>query len=94
VLHELMGTFEPAYAAQWAGLDEQFRQNMLRQIVGFEIGVTKLEAKFKLGQNRTKQDQANMIASLGKAEDTAISGVARMMEEQGLGVIAKKAENE
>jgi len=94
MLHELMGTFEPAYAAQWASLDEAYRQRMLSHIVGFEIAVAKIEAKFKLGQNRTKQEQSNMIASLGKAKDTAISGVARMMEEQGLGVVAKKAENE
>jgi transcriptional regulator len=90
VLHELMGTFEPAYAAQWASLDEAYRQRMLGHIVGFEVAVTKIEAKFKLGQNRTKQEQANMIASLGEAEDTAISGVARMMEQQHLGVIADK----
>jgi transcriptional regulator len=90
VLHELMGTFEPAYAAQWASLDELYRQSMLGHIVGFEIAVTKLEAKFKLGQNRTKHEQANMIASLGEAEDTAISGVARMMEQQHLGVIPDK----
>jgi transcriptional regulator len=90
VLHELMGTFEPAYAAQWASLDEAYRQQMLNHIVGFEVKVTELQAKFKLGQNRTKQDQANMIASLGEAEDTAISGVARMMEQQRLGVIADK----
>src|ERR1700733_4392158 len=85
VLHELMGTFEPAYAAQWASLDEAYRQQMLNHIVGFEVKVTELQAKFKLGQNRTKQEQANMIASLGKAEDTAVSGVARMMQEQRLG---------
>jgi transcriptional regulator len=85
VLHELMGVFEPSYAAQWAGLDDDYRERMLRQIVGFEIAVTKIEGKFKLGQNRTKEDQANMIAALGKAEDTAISGVARLMLEQGMG---------
>jgi transcriptional regulator len=90
VLHELMNTFEPSYAAQWARLDEKFRQNMLRQIVGFEIAVTKLEAKFKLGQNRSKQDQANMMASLGKAEDTAVSGVGKLMQEQGLGICPVK----
>jgi transcriptional regulator len=90
VLHELMGTFEPSYAAQWASLDESYRHRMLSQIVGFEIEVTKLEAKFKLGQNRTKQDQANMMASLGQAKDTAVSGVARMMQEQKLGQSPEK----
>lgn len=86
VLHQLIGTFEPAYAEQWASLNETYRQRMLSHIVGFEIAVTKLEAKFKLSQNRTKEEQSNVIASLGKAEDTAISGVSRLMQEQGLGV--------
>ena len=84
VLHELIQTFEPAYASQWASLDAGFRERMLKQIVGFEIEVTKMEAKFKLGQNRAREDQENMIASLEKAEDTAVSGVARMMKEQRL----------
>lgn len=85
VLHELMGLFEPAYAEQWASLDEAYRQRMLSHIVGFEITATRIEAKFKLGQNRTREEQSNMIESLAKAEDTAVSGVSRMMREQGLG---------
>jgi transcriptional regulator len=86
VLNQLIGTFEPAYAEQWASFSESYRERMLSHIVGFEIAVSKIEAKFKLSQNRTKEEQANVIASLGKAEDTAISGVSRLMQEQGLGV--------
>ena len=86
VLHQLIGTFEPAYAEQWDSLDDKYRERMLSHIVGFEITVTKIEAKFKLSQNRSKEEQANVIASLGKAEDTAISGVSRLMQEQNLGV--------
>jgi transcriptional regulator len=85
VLHELIGTFEPAYADQWASLSQTYRERMLSHIVGFEIAVTKIEAKFKLSQNRTREEQASVIASLGRAEDTAITGVSRMMQEQGLG---------
>jgi transcriptional regulator len=90
MLHELMSTFEPAYAEQWASLDEAFRQRMLSHIVGFEITATKIEGKFKLSQNRSREDQANVIASLEKAEDTAVSGVSRMMRERGLGVDTTK----
>jgi transcriptional regulator len=86
VLHQLIGTFEPAYAEQWASLGESYRERMLSHIVGIEIAVTKIEAKFKLSQNRTRDEQANVIASLAKAEDTAVSGVSRLMREQGLGV--------
>jgi transcriptional regulator len=90
MLHELMGTFDPEYASQWASLDEAYRERMLRQIVGFEIEVTKIEAKFKLGQNRSREDQANMIASLGNSEGTAVSALSRLMREQGLGLPAAK----
>lgn len=86
VLHQLIGTFEPAYAEQWASLSETYRERMLSHIVGLEITVTKIEAKFKLSQNRTKEEQANVITSLEKSADTAISGVSSLMREQGLGV--------
>jgi transcriptional regulator len=90
VLHELIPMFEPAYAEQWKTLSPQYRERMLSHIVGFEVAVTKIEAKFKLSQNRTKQEQENVIASLEPASDTTISGTARLMREQGLGVCEKK----
>lgn len=85
VLHELIPMFEPAYAEQWTGLSQSYRDRMLSHIVGFEIVVTKLESKFKLSQNRTREEQANVITSLGASGDTTISGVAHLMLEQGLG---------
>jgi transcriptional regulator len=86
VLHQLITTFEPAYAEQWGSLSETYRERMLSHIVGFEITVTKVETKFKLSQNRTKEEQSNVMASLEKAEDTAVSGVSRLMRERGLGM--------
>ena len=77
--------FEPAYADQWASLSQAYRDRMLSHIVGFEITVTSIEAKFKLSQNRSKQEQQNVIASLGAAEDTTVSGVAHLMQQQKLG---------
>ncbi len=94
MLQELMETFEPAYRLQWEELSQKYRENMLRQIVGFEIVATKIEGKFKLSQNRTREDQATVIASLENAEDSAVSGVARMMKEQHLGKISKEKEHE
>jgi transcriptional regulator len=86
MLHELMGTFEPAYAEQWATLDEAYRERMLSHIVGFEITTTKIEGKFKLTQNRTREDQENVIASLEKSVDTVVSGVSRLMRDQSVGL--------
>lgn len=85
VLHELIPMFEPAYAEQWASLSAAYRERMLSHIVGFEISVTRIEAKFKLSQNRSKEEQQNIIESLGNGPDTVVSGVAQLMVEQGLG---------
>ncbi len=86
VLQDLIPTFEAAYAEQWGSLSEAYRSRMLGHIVGFEIAVTKIEAKFKLSQNRTKDEQQKVIESLSAASDTIISGTARLMCEQDLGL--------
>src|SRR5271166_1904437 len=85
VLHDLIPTFEAAYQQQWESLSESYRQRMLSHIVGFEISVMKIEAKFKLSQNRTPEEQQNVIDSLCPAHDTAVSGTGRLMRELGLG---------
>jgi len=85
MLHDLIPTFESAYAQQWESLGEAYRHRMLSHIVGFEIAVSKVEAKFKLSQNRTRDEQQRIIDSLWDAPDTAISSTARVMCEHGLG---------
>jgi transcriptional regulator len=94
MLNELMTIFEPAYRLQWEGLSESYRERMLSHIVGFEITATRIEGKFKLSQNRTTEDQANVIASLERAQDSVVSGVARMMKHQGLGQRVPKETDE
>jgi transcriptional regulator len=86
MLDELIVTFEMAYAAQWASLSEAYRTRMLSHIVGFEIAATKIEAKFKLSQNRAREEQQNIITALEASGDTAVSGVARLMQDMGLGL--------
>jgi transcriptional regulator len=94
VLHELMHMFEATYAQQWAELSDAYRERMLGHIVGFEITATKVEAKFKLSQNRTRDEQENVMTSLGGSDDTVISGVARLMQEHHLGTGASKKQQE
>jgi len=90
MLHDLISTFDAAYEQQWASLSDVYRQRMLSHIVGFEIAVTKIEAKFKLSQNRTRNEQQQVMDSLGSASDTAVSGTARLMCEHGLGLNEEK----
>lgn len=80
MLNELMNAFEPAYREQWNDLSPVFREKMLHGIVGFEIAATSIEGKFKLSQNRPRQDQSNVIDALERSQDSVVSGVADMMK--------------
>jgi transcriptional regulator len=64
VLKQLITRHEPPYHAQWSELPERYRAGMLGGIVAFEMGVTRLEGKFKLSQNRSAGEQRNIIAAL------------------------------
>jgi transcriptional regulator len=85
ILLETIAVFEQAYLDQWRSLNENYRAKMLSNIVGFEIAVERLEAKFKLSQNRPRADQSRVIQSLESSVDSAVSGVAKLMKEHGLG---------
>ena len=85
VLEDLILQFDESYREQWNSLSADYRTRMLRHIVAFEIAVTRIEAKFKLSQNRTKAEQENVIRALSGNPDSAIAGTATLMREEGLG---------
>jgi transcriptional regulator len=84
-LHRMIDTFESSYMAQWSELSDEYRSRMMKHIVGFEIKAKRVEAKFKLSQNRTKGEQTRVIQSLSDSQDSNISGTAELMEQAGLG---------
>ena len=90
VLRDLIPTFEAAYEQQWESLSATYQQRMLGHIVGFEVSITSIEAKFKLSQNRTTKEQQHIIDSLGASSESAVSGTARLMCEHGLGLKNEK----
>jgi len=85
ILEDLIGEFDSSYTAQWTSLSEEYRSRMLRHIVAFEMLASRLETKFKLSQNRTRREQANIVRALANSGDSAIAGVAALMRQQGLG---------
>ncbi len=58
LLKKLIADHEPAYAAQWRGLDVEFAQKMLSGIIGLELRVTQLQCKLKLNQHRPESHSA------------------------------------
>ncbi|RYY86517.1 MAG: FMN-binding negative transcriptional regulator [Comamonadaceae bacterium] len=83
LLKKLIGDHEPAYAAQWRGLGEEFAHKMLAGIVGFELRVTSLQCKLKLNQHRPESHAAMRAAyAAGNENERALAG---WMDRLGMG---------
>lgn len=57
------------------------KKAMLKGITAFAIDVTAIDAKFKLSQNRSKEDRQRVIAQLGQSEDQNAHAVSGLMLE-------------
>ncbi len=59
-----------------------FVEKEIKGIVAFQIEVTKIEANYKLSQNRNDEDYRNIVAKLDAREDEMSHGVAEAMKEK------------
>jgi transcriptional regulator len=62
---------------------EDYVVSMMKAIVGFSIQITTVEAKFKLGQNRSKEDQLGMLAGLEQSGALESLSLAAFIKQQG-----------
>lgn len=82
LLADLMKVHEPTYQAQWNQLSDKYRDGMKRGIVGVEIGVTALQGKAKLSQNKTNEEQARIGQALLKSQLDHVVEVGLAMVEK------------
>jgi transcriptional regulator len=65
VVDRTVRKYEAGRPEPWPNdLPEEYRRGLLAGVVGFEVPITRVEGKFKLGQNRLPADQAGMLAGL------------------------------
>lgn len=57
---------------------------MLKAIVGFTIQITRIEAKFKFGQNRSQADQDGMLRDLQASPDLGSQELANFISTQNV----------
>ena len=57
-------------------------QKQINGIVGFEISIIKIDAQFKLSQNRTEEDFKNIIDELRLSNELGAKLMADVMERQ------------
>jgi len=80
ILDTMITRFEALRDAPWQlGLDGVRRDAMVGAIVGFRLRIKRIDAKFKLSQNRSREDQRRGATALahGDAEEMATAAWMR-----------------
>ncbi|UOQ69739.1 FMN-binding negative transcriptional regulator [Hymenobacter volaticus] len=80
VLEATIATYEASYQQQWEQLPAEFKTNMARGIVAFEITVTELQAQKKMSQNKSAAEQQRIIHTLTASKDGAARELAHYMQ--------------
>jgi transcriptional regulator len=81
VLEKMISTFDLKYFEHWKNLPADFKSNLVRGIVAFEIAITNLRGKKKLNQSSSPQSRLNVIEQLGKSSNQLEVQIARLMQE-------------
>jgi transcriptional regulator len=83
ILDAMVRTYEASLTPPWAlQLPDDYMARMMKGIVGFEIEITRIEGKLKLGQNRSPADQAGVVAALTRQADPLGLQIAELTKEQ------------
>jgi|688.fasta_scaffold183874_2 transcriptional regulator len=72
VLKTLIDRHDPAYRAQWdEELSEDYKERQKGAIVGLRLHAERVQAKFKLSQNRPADDQRRVRAAMAAGDASA-----------------------
>jgi transcriptional regulator len=82
LVEELTAKFEDGFDPPWRVSDApaKFIDGQLRAIVGVEVCIASVQAKYKLSQNRSAADSSGAIAGLessGRPDDAALAAAMR-----------------
>jgi transcriptional regulator len=82
MLSRLIVRHEGGTSYRMEGLPQDFVEKQMNGTVGFQINVSRIEANYKLSQNRDDEDYHNIISRLHEREDEMSHQVAEAMKKQ------------
>jgi transcriptional regulator len=82
ILSRLVAKHEGGSSYRLESLSPDFVLDQMKGIVGFQIAVTRIEANYKLSQNRDDEDYRNIVQHLHERGDEMSRGVAQAMKAQ------------
>jgi len=73
----LVAHLDPQWLPKFDALRQEYVDHMLEGIVNFEVRVTRLETRWKLSQNRGREEQELIAAQLEKSGEPALAALTR-----------------
>ena len=82
LLKRLIDRHEKGSQYKLETLPQDFVEKEIQGVMAFQIEVTRIEANYKLSQNRNDEDYWNVVSHLKNREDELSHGVAEAMKNQ------------
>ncbi len=82
LLNQLVGKHEAGTSYRLKNLPEEFVQKEMKGVFGFALDITRIDAGYKLSQNRSDEDHENIVYELEKRGDENSAEVAKEMQAQ------------
>lgn len=83
IVEDTAAKYESRMPEPWAmNAPEATVKSLLRAIVGFTISITRMETKFKLGQNRSQEDRDGMLKALEDSPEEEARALAKFIRKQ------------
>ncbi len=82
LLEKQVEAFDKKYfETNWQKISDEYKINLAKGVVAFEIEVRDLQGKKKLNQNKTGKDAQNVIEALEKSDNESDRQIAKYMKE-------------
>lgn len=85
VVEEVVRQYEPELLVDRSIITNEYRDKLLSGIVGFKVKLSSIQCKLKLGQQRTKDDQAGVYNALKHSAQVDANQLAGYMKKHRLG---------
>lgn len=83
ILRTMIDEYEPSYMTQYESLPEHYKLPNMNAIVCVEIALTRLEAAYKLSQDKNDADRERVAETLDKKSDGPSRAIAAEMRKLG-----------
>lgn len=88
LLSDLVKKHESTTGYSMEGLPADFVEKEIKGVAGFALNVTRIDAAYKLSQNRDDESYTNIVRELEKRSDDASHEIAQEMKQKRTGMLS------